>query len=248
MKYYIIFIIIFIFACPALALANDLPDRDRDGVPDKDEQEVYFTNPDNPDTDNDGYNDWVELNNGYSPYSGDHAKLEDTDSDGDGLSDKMEIAFHSSPLNADTDGDGYQDREEIKKGYNPAKGGGAELERKIFIDKKNQLLSYNLGGVSLGIFPVSTGRPGLETFSGSFQVLEKDLRRWSSGAKLWMPFWMMFNWQGQGIHELPEWDDGTKEGENHLGIPVSHGCVRLGIGPAEELYNFAKIGTKVYVN
>jgi lipoprotein-anchoring transpeptidase ErfK/SrfK len=33
-----------------------------------------------------------------------------------------------------------------------------------------------------------------------------------------------------------------------LGIPVSHGCVRVGIGPAENVYNFATIGTKVVIH
>lgn len=50
-----------------------------------------------------------------------------------------------------------------------------------------------------------------------------------------------------GIHELPVWPDGIKEGENHLGTPVSHGCVRLGVGPAEFLYNWTPIGTPVKI-
>ena len=35
--------------------------------------------------------------------------------------------------------------------------------------------------------------------------------------------------------------------ESHLGKPASHGCVRLGIGPAKELYDWAPIGTRVVV-
>jgi lipoprotein-anchoring transpeptidase ErfK/SrfK len=63
-----------------------------------------------------------------------------------------------------------------------------------------------------------------------------------------MPFWMAITPGGSfGIHELPEWPDGDKNGANDLGSPVSHGCVRLGIGPAERVYNWAEIGTPVVV-
>ena len=51
-----------------------------------------------------------------------------------------------------------------------------------------------------------------------------------------------------GIHELPEWPNGYKEGEAHLGTKASHGCVRLGVGPAEYLYNIAPLGTKVIIH
>ena len=57
-----------------------------------------------------------------------------------------------------------------------------------------------------------------------------------------------FTGVGHGIHELPEWPSGYKEGEAHLGIPVSHGCVRLGVGPAETMYHWAPIGTIVFIH
>ncbi len=62
-----------------------------------------------------------------------------------------------------------------------------------------------------------------------------------------MPFWMNF-YRGYGIHELPYWPNGYREGEDHLGMPVSHGCVRLGIGNAEKLFNWAEIGIPVYID
>jgi len=242
------FLILAFLLLPQFVFADTQSDRDNDGIIDRDEIEVYYTNPDNPDTDGDGYNDWIELNNGYSPYTGGNAKLEDNDADGDGLSDKLELAFYTNPTNIDSDGDGFTDGAEVQDGFNPAEIGGEKLEKKIFIDTENQLLAYNLGDVRLGLFQVSTGMRGLETQKGEFAVLEKNPRRWSRAASLWMPYWLMFNWRGQGIHELPEWPNGHKEGLTSLGVPVSHGCVRLGMGPAEEVYNFAEIGTKVYVN
>lgn len=50
-----------------------------------------------------------------------------------------------------------------------------------------------------------------------------------------------------GIHELPEWPNGVKEGTGHLGTAVSGGCVRLGIGPAKALYDWAEVGTEVEI-
>jgi len=242
------FLILAFFLMPQFIFAGSFPDADDDGVIDKDEIEIYFTDPNNPDTDGDGYNDWIELNSGYSPYTGGQAKLEDNDFDNDGLSDKLELSFGANPTSIDSDEDGYTDGSEVKDGYDPANSGSAKLEKKIFIDTKNQLLAYNLGDVRLGLFQVSTGMRGMETQKGEFTVLEKHPRRWSYAAKLWMPYWLMFNWRGQGIHELPEWPNGHKEGLTSLGVPVSHGCVRLGIGAAEEIYNFAEMGTAVHVN
>ena len=51
-----------------------------------------------------------------------------------------------------------------------------------------------------------------------------------------------------GLHELPEWPGGKKEGEDHLGTPVSGGCIRLGVGAAKELYEWADVGTEVIIS
>ena len=95
-------------------------------------------------------------------------------------------------------------------------------------------------------FPVSSGKPGMYTPTGHFVIDGKHKRAWSSYG-LWMPWWMSLQHGYFGIHELPEWPDGTKEGEDHLGTPVSHGCIRLGVGPAEKLYHWAPVGTPVFI-
>jgi lipoprotein-anchoring transpeptidase ErfK/SrfK len=59
---------------------------------------------------------------------------------------------------------------------------------------------------------------------------------------------MQFTGAGHGIHELPEWKNGYKEGANHLGTPVSHGCVRLGVGPAAKVYGWAEVGTPIVIH
>lgn len=244
MKYLLVAIISFFIIWPVLA--NNLADGDFDGVPDKDEIEIYYTDPNNPDTDGDGYSDWAELISGYSPHNPLAVKLEDNDLDGDMLSDRMELNFHTDLTDSDTDGDGYKDGEEIAYGYNPLLGDKAKLEKRIEVNTREQELSYFLGEVRMNTFPVSTGRPGFYTPQGHFKIDGKSLRAWSHWG-LWMPYWMSLQKGYFGIHELPEWPNGYKEGEDHLGQPVSHGCIRLGVGPAEFLYNWAEMGTPVFI-
>lgn len=222
-------------------------DSDNDGVPDKDEIEIYQTDPNQADTDGDGYNDWQELNSGFSPHNPQRVKLEDNDTDGDGLSDRMELNFHTDLTNPDTDGDGYKDGEEINGGYDPLQIDKVKLTKKIEINAgKEQKLYYFLGDVRMGEFKISSGKSNRPTPKGNFKIDDKSLRAWSSYG-LWMPYWLSLNKGYFGIHELPVWPDGSKEGANHLGLPVSHGCVRLGVGPAEFLYNWAPIGTAVKI-
>ena len=50
------------------------------------------------------------------------------DSDGDGLTDAMELTvYHTDPLNPDTDGDGHPDGLEVSLGFSPRHGGGMRL-------------------------------------------------------------------------------------------------------------------------
>ena len=243
-KYFFIFIFAIWFAP---AMAGSLVDSDWDGIPDKDELEIYKTDINNPDTDGDGYSDWVELNFGHSPHNPKPVKLENNDYDNDGLSDRMELNFSTDLTNPDSDGDGFKDGEEINNGYDPLRNNGAKLDKRIEINTGAQELSYFLGGVRMETFSVSTGKPSMQTPQGHFKVDGKYSRAWSSNWRLWMPWWMSLQNGYFGIHELPEWPNGIKEGEDHLGKPVSHGCIRLGVGPAEFLYNWTGIGTPVFI-
>lgn len=119
--------------------------------------------------------------------------------------------------------------------------------KKIVIDISEQNLKAYEGEKIFLDTKVSTGRPGMGTPLGNFHILSKNPRAWSSKYGLYMPYWMAFTTKGHGIHELPEWPGGYKEGANHLGVRVSHGCVRLGVGPAKQLYDWAAIGTPVIV-
>lgn len=117
----------------------------------------------------------------------------------------------------------------------------------IDIDISDQIMTTYQNGQIVGIYEVSTGRYGMPTPLGKFNIISKKENLWSSKYKLYMPFSMGFI-SGYYIHELPYWPGGYREGANHLGTRVSHGCIRLGIGPAEKVYNFTDINTPVVVH
>ena len=120
--------------------------------------------------------------------------------------------------------------------------------RYVDINLSKQVLSIFEEGSNQGNFRISSGKKGMNTPTGNFNILSKKKRAWSNKYKLFMPYWMQFTNQGHGLHELPEWPSGYKEGANHLGIPVSHGCVRLGVGSAETVFHFVEVGTPIYIH
>lgn len=120
-------------------------------------------------------------------------------------------------------------------------------DKYIDIDLSSQTLRLYQNGKVIATYLISSGRPGMETPTGTFRVLSKHRLLWSSQYGLYMPYSLQF-YNGYFIHELPYWPGGYREGENHLGIPVSHGCVRLGVGAAKVVYDFADIGTKIIIH
>jgi lipoprotein-anchoring transpeptidase ErfK/SrfK len=118
----------------------------------------------------------------------------------------------------------------------------------IDINLASQIMTIFEDGTVLDAYVVSSGKKGMETPSGSFKIENKAPRPWSKAYSLFMPNWMAITPSGKfGIHELPEWPGGYKEGQNHLGTPVSHGCVRLGVGAAKRVYDWAELGTPVVI-
>lgn len=238
-----LFLLLLLVASPAVAVI----DSDGDGVSDEDEINVYYTNPNNVDTDGDGFDDYTEITNDYSPHAVGE-RLWSHDYDKDGLNDKLERVLGTDLGVADTDGDGYSDGVEVYHGYDPLRASPtAILPQKIEIGIKEQRLRISSGRALLGEFPVSTGTYKYPTPLGLFKIDSKKQRAWSGSYGLWMPWWMSFSKGIYGIHELPEWPSGIKEGLNHLGHRVSHGCVRLGIDAAKLVYDWARLGTPVEI-
>ncbi len=96
---------------------------------------------------------------------------------------------------------------------------------------------------------VSTGKWSTPTPIGVFHVQDgKSVRAYSATFGLYMPYWMPFIGSSYGLHALPEWPSGAKEGAGHIGTPVSHGCIRLTDANAAQLYDWTDVGTVVYVH
>lgn len=240
----LIFILFFVLFFNVVQ-AETVADSDSDGVSDVDELAKFHTDPKVFDTDSDGFGDGQELRAGFSPLDKKPLKLEKADYDHDGLSDRMELNFGTDLTNPDSDGDGFSDGEEIKKGFDPMNKEVKLLSKRIEINIARQELSYYLGGVRQGTFKVSSGKRD-STPRGHFKISNKSPKAWSHYG-LWMPWWMGLNDGKVGIHELPVWPNGYVEGENHLGKPVSHGCVRLGKVNAKLMYDWTPVGTGVFI-
>ncbi len=124
--------------------------------------------------------------------------------------------------------------------------------KKIKISIAEQKLRCFDDGDLVYEFIISTGKWSMPTPKGIFKIENKFKTAYSKPYKLWMNYWMAFTPDGNyGIHELPYWKlkNGKiiYEGRDHLGKRVSHGCVRLGIGAAEKVFNWAEIGTVVEI-
>lgn len=156
-----------------------------------------------------------------------------------------ETSFTTLPPKPKTWAQNLTERVEQAKKFTQAK---IKDNKYIDVNLSTQIMTIFEDGKVIDSFLISSGKRGMDTPKGDHQIYNKHPRPWSKKYGLFMPFWMAITSDGKfGIHELPEWPGGYKEGQNHLGIPVSHGCMRLGVGPAETVYNWAEIGTRVIV-
>lgn len=130
--------------------------------------------------------------------------------------------------------------------------GRTDLDRYIDIDLTKQVLTYYRLGRKIGEHKISSGKWSMPTPTGTFKTRNKISTAYSRRYKLYMDWWMAVTPDGLiGIHALPYWiirGEKVHEGESHLGTPVSHGCIRLGLQAAKELYDWAPLGTTVIIH
>lgn len=123
----------------------------------------------------------------------------------------------------------------------------------VEVDLSEQKAYVKLGDSIIREYLVSTGAAKTPTPRGTFQILQKqELRIGGAAPHYRMPFFQLFTEQGAGFHALPYLanDKGTfwNEALSHIGMRVSHGCVRLLDEDAEDLYKLTAMGASVYVH
>ena len=93
------------------------------------------------------------------------------------------------------------------------------------------------GGTLIGVTTVSTGKPGHRTPTGKFDILEKRAKHFSNlYNNAPMPFMQRLTWGGIALHagQIP-------------GRPASHGCVRLPLAFAKNLFSVTSVGASVHI-
>jgi hypothetical protein len=103
----------------------------------------------------------------------------------------------------------------------------------ITVDKDNQMMTVAVDGVERYHWPVSTGNPSHETPNGTFRTFRMEADHFSKEFDdAPMPHSIFFTKVGHAIH-------GTFS-ERSLGLPVSHGCVRISRANATTLWDLVK--------
>ena len=130
-------------------------------------------------------------------------------------------------------------RHSSKKEAAPEKETGAKPQGPLIISvsiSKQQVKIYDANGF-FAEAPVSTGMSGHATPMGVFSVIQKHKWHHSniySGAP--MPYMQRITWSGVAMHAgvLP-------------GYPASHGCIRMPMAFAIKMWNWTKMGARVFV-
>jgi hypothetical protein len=109
----------------------------------------------------------------------------------------------------------------------------ADAAVEIDVNKDIQQMTVSVDGQVLYRWPVSSGNPTHETPDGKFQTFRMEENHFSKEFDdAPMPHSIFFTKQGHAIHGT----DSVKS----LGMPVSHGCVRLSRAHATTLWNLVK--------
>jgi L,D-transpeptidase catalytic domain len=108
----------------------------------------------------------------------------------------------------------------------------------VYVDLSRQTATIYRNGVRIAVTTVSSGKPGHETPTGIFTILQKDAKhRSSTYNNAPMPYQERLTWDGVALHAggLP-------------GYPESHGCVHLPLEFAKKLFAITHMGGAVIVS
>jgi hypothetical protein len=103
----------------------------------------------------------------------------------------------------------------------------------ISVDKTSQRMTVSVDGYTRYVWKVSTGRPGFDTPNGTFHPFRLDRDHHSTVYEnAPMPDSIFFTKSGDAVHGFFD--------TPHLGMAVSHGCVRLSPANAAVLYGLVE--------
>ena len=108
---------------------------------------------------------------------------------------------------------------------------------RVVVSLPGQMVYVFRDGEFIDSSPVSTGKSGHRTPTGTFPILQKKVRhRSSTYDNAPMPYMQRLTWRGIALHagDLP-------------GYPASHGCIRMPWSFAKKLYGLTDYDTKVTV-
>ena len=110
-------------------------------------------------------------------------------------------------------------------------------EMSVLIDLNKQRAYVRRDGSCIGVSTVSTGKPGYETPTGDYTVLEMQRihhsNRYDNAP---MPYMQRLTSYGLALH-----------GGHLPGYPASHGCIRLPLAFARALYKESNVGMTVTI-
>lgn len=110
-------------------------------------------------------------------------------------------------------------------------------DERVVISLSDQIAYVYRGNTLMAVSSISSGRPGYDTPTGVFQILNKEpmhrSKKYDDAAMPWSEFFTSY---GAALHA------GGTPGE-----PSSHGCVHLPTAFAKKLYTVTDIGTPVLI-
>ncbi|MFC7338953.1 L,D-transpeptidase family protein [Haloferula chungangensis] len=107
----------------------------------------------------------------------------------------------------------------------------------VTVSLQKQVAAVYRNGVRIGSCEVSSGKPGHETPTGVFHILNKDANHHSKTyGNAPMPYSERLTWDGVALHAggLP-------------GFPSSHGCIHIPYEFSKQLFGITHTGTTVLV-
>jgi len=114
----------------------------------------------------------------------------------------------------------------------------------IDINLSTMMLTLIENGQVKETLPVAgKGNPWLKpTREGSFRILSKETRHFSSIYKVWQPYTMRYS-GNYSIHGWPYWPNGAR-----LTSRYSGGCIRLADDVAQKVFAWVDIGTPINIH